>query len=62
VGEGSEDNALARRMRGNGEPVPVIAEAVGVSRATLYCYLAKDDGRRAAFRYNSWGPTLGVRP
>jgi hypothetical protein len=43
VGEGSEDNALARRMRGNGEPVPVIAEAVGVSRATLYRYLAEDD-------------------
>ncbi|KUH86307.1 recombinase family protein [Mycobacterium sp. IS-1556] len=32
--------ALARRMRDNGEPVPTIAETLGVSRATLYRYLA----------------------
>ncbi len=35
--------ALARRMRDNGEPVPTIAQAVGVSRATLYRYLAEAD-------------------
>jgi DNA invertase Pin-like site-specific DNA recombinase len=34
--------ALARRMRDSGEPVPTIAAAVGVSRATLYRYLAGD--------------------
>lgn len=28
--------ALARRMRESGEPVPVIAETLGVSRATVY--------------------------
>lgn len=33
--------ALARRMRDSGEPVPTIAEALGVSRATLYRYLAE---------------------
>lgn len=32
--------ALAERMRASGEPVPVIAEALGVSRATLYRTLA----------------------
>jgi AcrR family transcriptional regulator len=30
-------------MRDNGEPVPVIADAVGVGRATVYRYLAEDD-------------------
>lgn len=34
--------ALARRMRDSGEPVPTIAAAVGVSRATLYRYLAEE--------------------
>ena len=38
----ADNAALARRMRGSGEPVPVIADAVGVSRATLYRYLAED--------------------
>jgi DNA invertase Pin-like site-specific DNA recombinase len=33
--------ALAERMRASGEPVPVIAEALGVSRATLYRTLAE---------------------
>jgi DNA invertase Pin-like site-specific DNA recombinase len=33
--------ALAQRMRDNGEPVPVIAETLGVSRATLYRTLAE---------------------
>lgn len=33
--------ALARRMRDSGEPVPTIAAAVGVSRATLYRYLSE---------------------
>lgn len=28
--------ALAERMRASSEPVPVIAETLGVSRATLY--------------------------
>lgn len=32
--------ALARRMRDNGEPVPLIADQLNVSRATLYRYLA----------------------
>lgn len=36
--------ALARRMRDSGEPVPTIAAAVGVSRATLYRYLAEPNG------------------
>ncbi len=35
--------ALARRMRDSGEPVPTIAASVGVSRATLYRYLAERD-------------------
>ncbi|BBX53145.1 hypothetical protein GCM10009645_54050 [Mycolicibacterium poriferae] len=35
--------ALARRMRDNGEPVPVIAETFGVSRATVYRMLADDE-------------------
>ncbi|POX88381.1 resolvase [Mycobacterium kansasii] len=33
--------ALARRMRDSGEPVPTIADTLGVSRATLYRYLAE---------------------
>jgi DNA invertase Pin-like site-specific DNA recombinase len=37
--------ALAERMRASGEPVPVIAEAVGVSRPTLYRYLAEKEAR-----------------
>jgi len=32
--------ALAERMRASGEPVPVIADTLGVSRATLYRALA----------------------
>lgn len=32
--------ALAERMRASGEPMPVIAETLGVSRATLYRTLA----------------------
>ncbi len=32
--------ALAERMRASGEPVPVIAQTLGVSRATLYRTLA----------------------
>lgn len=32
--------ALARRMRDSGEPVPVIAKALGVSRATVYRAIA----------------------
>ncbi|TDZ41633.1 DNA-invertase hin [Mycobacteroides franklinii] len=35
--------ALAGRMRDSGEPVPTIAASVGVSRATLYRYLAERD-------------------
>lgn len=31
-----EQEALARRMRESGEPVPVIARALGTSRATIY--------------------------
>ena len=34
--------ALAERMRASGEPVPVIAETLGVSRATLYRTLAEN--------------------
>lgn len=37
--------ALAHRMRANGEPVPMIAETLGVSRATLYRTLAEEDAR-----------------
>lgn len=37
----SEQVALARRMRDTGEAVPVIAETLGVSRATLYRVLAE---------------------
>lgn len=33
--------ALARRMRDSGEPVPLIADHLNVSRATLYRYLAE---------------------
>ena len=36
-----EKIALAERMRASGEPVPVIAETLGVSRATLYRTLAE---------------------
>lgn len=36
----AEQIALATRMRSSGEPVPVIAETLGVSRATLYRALA----------------------
>jgi DNA invertase Pin-like site-specific DNA recombinase len=35
--------ALARRMRDNGEPVPLIADQLNVSRATLYRYLAEGE-------------------
>lgn len=38
-----EQVALAERMRASGEPVPVIAETLGVSRATMYRALAKAD-------------------
>ncbi len=38
--------ALARRMRDSGEPVPVIAETLGVSRATLYRTLAEMEADR----------------
>ena len=34
--------ALAQRMRASGEPVPVIAQALGVSRATAYRILAEE--------------------
>lgn len=34
--------ALARRMRDSGEPVPTIAATLGISRATLYRYLADE--------------------
>jgi hypothetical protein len=33
--------ALAERMRASGEPMPVIAQTLGVSRATLYRTLAE---------------------
>lgn len=33
---------LARRMRASGEPAPVIAKALGVSRATVYRVLAEE--------------------
>jgi DNA invertase Pin-like site-specific DNA recombinase len=36
--------ALARRMRGSGEPVSTIAATLGVSRATVYRLLAEDEG------------------
>lgn len=35
--------ALAERMRAAGEPMPVIAETLGVSRATLYRNLAESE-------------------
>jgi DNA invertase Pin-like site-specific DNA recombinase len=38
--------ALAERMRANGEPVPTIAETLGVSRATLYRTLAEREAGR----------------
>ncbi len=34
--------ALAHRMRESGEPVPTIAEALGISRATVYRVLATE--------------------
>lgn len=34
---------LAQRMRDSGEPVPVIADALGVSRATVYRVLAESN-------------------
>lgn len=37
----AEQIALAERMRASGEPVPVIAQTLGVSRATLYRTLAE---------------------
>lgn len=36
--------ALAERMRSAGEPVPVIAETLGVSRATMYRALTEERG------------------
>lgn len=36
----TEKAELARRMRASGEPAPVIAKALGVSRATVYRVLA----------------------
>jgi DNA invertase Pin-like site-specific DNA recombinase len=39
----AEQIALAERMRASGEPVPVIASTLGVSRATLYRTLAQRD-------------------
>ncbi|MEZ0343128.1 recombinase family protein [Mycobacterium sp. pV006] len=38
--------ALAERMRASGEPVPVIAEALKVSRATVYRTLAAKENDR----------------
>jgi DNA invertase Pin-like site-specific DNA recombinase len=38
--------ALARRMRDSGEPVPTIADTLGVSRATLYRYLTDRDSQQ----------------
>lgn len=38
---GDEQIAIAERMRADGEPVPAIAAALGVSRATLYRALAE---------------------
>src|SRR6476469_1456636 len=35
--------ALARRMHASGEPVPVIGQTLGVSRATVYRVLAESD-------------------
>lgn len=37
--------ALARRMRDSGESVPTIAATLGISRATLYRYLAEEAAR-----------------
>lgn len=42
----SDQVALAERMRANGDPVPAIAEALGVSRATLYRTLAETRSTR----------------
>lgn len=40
----AEQVALLGRMRASGEPVPVIAQALGVSRATAYRILAEGEG------------------
>lgn len=49
--------ALAERMRASGEPVPLIAETLDVSRATVYRVLAEQtapggliDGQPAALK------------
>jgi DNA invertase Pin-like site-specific DNA recombinase len=42
----AEQIALAERMRVSGEPVPVIASTLGVSRATLYRALAEKETNR----------------
>jgi DNA invertase Pin-like site-specific DNA recombinase len=42
----AEQIALAERMRASGEPVPVIASTLGVSRATLYRTLAGQENNR----------------
>lgn len=39
----AEQIALAERMRASGEPVPMIAKTLGVSRATLYRTLAEKE-------------------
>ncbi|MGV9713331.1 recombinase family protein [Gordonia sp. NPDC003424] len=39
----SDQIALAERMRANGEPVPIIADTLGVSKATLYRMLASTE-------------------
>lgn len=41
----ADQAALAERMRAGGEPVPVIAEALGVSRATMYRALAEREAK-----------------
>jgi len=41
----AEQAALAERMRVGGEPVPVIAEALGVSRATVYRALSDREAK-----------------
>jgi hypothetical protein len=38
------ESRLLNRMSDSGEPVPVIAETLGVSRATLYRTLAETNG------------------
>lgn len=41
----ADQSALAERMRAGGEPVPVIAETLGVSRATVYRALAERESK-----------------